>query len=173
MHIRFNICPIPFCSTTQRLESSFYLLHIQDQSPAFGAAFTHSPKNGLTDATQPFRFQTEAYLATKYPEHTSDDNLFINGALCPDEHLTGIVKGLPHGNALVSGTGEILAVRTHAAWKASDGTKGLSVVEYTEPFTMIRNVWDIFGQNGAQIKTDYERIASVRKIGRYYRLVHA
>lgn len=108
-------------------------------------------------------FQTEAYLAAKYPEHTSDDNLFINGALCPDEHLTGIVKGLPHGNALVSDKGEILAVRTHSSWKASEGTKGLSVVTYTEPFTIIRNVWDIFGQNGAQIKTDYERITSVRK----------
>jgi UDP-N-acetylglucosamine diphosphorylase/glucosamine-1-phosphate N-acetyltransferase len=108
-------------------------------------------------------FQTEAYLATKYPEQTSNDNLFINGALCPDDHLTGIVKGLPHGNALVSDKGEILAVRTHSAWKAAEGTRGLSVVEYAEPFTMIRNVWDIFGQNGTQIKTDYERIASVRK----------
>jgi UDP-N-acetylglucosamine diphosphorylase/glucosamine-1-phosphate N-acetyltransferase len=108
-------------------------------------------------------FQTEAYLAAKYPEHTSDDNLFINGALCPDDHLTGIVKGLPHGNALVSDKGEILAVRTHSPWKAAEGINGLSVVTYAEPFTMIRNVWDIFGQNGAQIKTDYERIASVRK----------
>lgn len=108
-------------------------------------------------------FQTEAYLASKYPEHTSGDNLYINGALCPDEHLTGIVKGLPHGNALVSDQGEILAVRAHFAWKASEGAKSLSVVEYAEPFTMIRHVWDIFGQNGAQIKTDYERIASVRK----------
>nr|WP_295931181.1 putative sugar nucleotidyl transferase [uncultured Dyadobacter sp.] len=108
-------------------------------------------------------FQTEAYLTSKYPEHTSEDNLFINGALCPDEHLTGIVKGLPHGNALMSDAGEILAVRTHSAWKASEGTNGLSVVIYTEPFTMIRNVWDIFGQNGAQIRTDYERIVSIRK----------
>ncbi|MGX5858447.1 putative sugar nucleotidyl transferase [Dyadobacter jiangsuensis] len=108
-------------------------------------------------------FQTEAYLAIKYPENTSGDNLYINGALCPDDHLTGIVKGLPHGNALVSGNGEIMAVRTHSTWKASDGTNGLSVVEYAEPFTMIRNVWDIFGQNGAQIKIDYERIASLRK----------
>lgn len=108
-------------------------------------------------------FQTEAYLTSKFPEHTSGDNLYINGALCPDEHLTGIVKGLPHGNALVSDQGEILAVRTHSAWKASEGAKGLSVVAYAEPFTMIRNVWDIFGQNGAQIKTDYERIASIRK----------
>lgn len=108
-------------------------------------------------------YQTEAYLATKFPEHTSGDNLYINGALCPDDHLTGIVKGLPHGNALISDKGEILAVRTHSAWKASEGTNGLSVVEYAEPFTMIRHVWDIFGQNGAQIKTDYERIVSVRK----------
>ncbi|MGN7890346.1 putative sugar nucleotidyl transferase [Dyadobacter sp. 22481] len=108
-------------------------------------------------------FQTETYLAAKFPEHTSGDNLYINGALCPDEHLTGIVKGLPHGNALVSDKGEILAVRTYDAWKASEGTKSLSVVQYAEPFTMIRNVWDIFGQNGAQIKADYERIVSVRK----------
>jgi UDP-N-acetylglucosamine diphosphorylase/glucosamine-1-phosphate N-acetyltransferase len=108
-------------------------------------------------------FQTEAYLTTKYPEHTSGDNLYINGALCPDDHLTGIVKGLPHGNALLSDKGEILAVRTHSTWKAADGTNGLSVVEYAESFTMIRNVWDIFGQNGAQIKIDYERIASLRK----------
>jgi len=108
-------------------------------------------------------FQTEAYLSTKFPQHSSDDNLYINGALCPDEHLAGLVKGLPYGNALVSPQGEILAVRTHASWNASEGLNGLSAVTYEEPFTMIRNVWDIFGQNGAQIKTDYERIVSVRK----------
>lgn len=108
-------------------------------------------------------FQTEAYLSLKYPPHTSDDNLYINGALCPDEHLADIVKGLPYGNALVSPQGEILAVHAHAFWKASESTSGLSVVTYEEPFTMIRHVWDIFGQNGSQIRTDYERIVSVRK----------
>jgi UDP-N-acetylglucosamine diphosphorylase/glucosamine-1-phosphate N-acetyltransferase len=108
-------------------------------------------------------FQTETYLSVKYPQRISGDNLFINGALCPDEHLTGIVKGLPHGSALISEKDEVLAVRTHSSWNASEGIDGLSTVAYQEPFTMIRNVWDIFTFNGAQIKADYERIASTRK----------
>ncbi|MHA4737882.1 putative sugar nucleotidyl transferase [Dyadobacter sp. MSC1_007] len=108
-------------------------------------------------------FQTEAYLTDKFPLHFSGDNLFINGALCPDDHLTGIIKGLPNGAALISDRNEVLAVRTSSTWHPTDGSLGLSTVNYAEPFTMIRNVWDIFTFNGAQIKADYERIASVRK----------
>lgn len=111
----------------------------------------------------PVLFQTEAYLTGKFPLHNSGDNLFINGALCPDDHLTGIIKGLPHGAALVSDREEVLAVRTASTWHPADGLSELSAVQYTEAFTMIRNVWDIFTFNGAQIKADHERIASVRK----------
>jgi NDP-sugar pyrophosphorylase family protein len=115
--------------------------------------------------------QDGRYLSRQISEHTSDDNLFINGALCPDDHLTVIIKELPHGNALVSAhKGEILAVSDAFPVEGSGGHQmSLYVVTYTEPFTMISNVWDIFASNGAQIKTDYERVASVSQSAEYYR----
>ena len=34
-----------------------------------------------------FSFHTQAYLSVKYPIKLEDRNLFINGAVCPDEQL--------------------------------------------------------------------------------------
>src|ERR1700734_3090503 len=44
---------------------------------------------------QNFSFHTQPYLQVKYPVKIGVDNLFINGAFCPDEKLVeaiGILK---------------------------------------------------------------------------------
>ncbi|GAB2785394.1 GlmU family protein [Rhabdobacter roseus] len=104
-------------------------------------------------------YLTQTYLATKYPKVLAEDNLYLNGALCPDEALAEAVRQLPYDMALVSEQNEILALRTYSA----DWHPGLGVAKtqkYPLPFTMIRQLWDIYGENGAQIRADYERIVS-------------
>ncbi len=44
--------------------------------------------------------QTEAYLQSKYPNHSTSDNLLINGAVCPDQHLVEAIRALQPGHFL-------------------------------------------------------------------------
>ncbi len=47
-----------------------------------------------------FSFHTQAYLSAKFPVHIEDRNLFINGAVCPDEQLLEAIYKLHGGEAL-------------------------------------------------------------------------
>src|SRR3989337_1942981 len=40
-------------------------------------------------------FQSAGYLEKKFPKISSDDNLLINGAVCPDQKLVETIKALP------------------------------------------------------------------------------
>ncbi|WP_439582277.1 GlmU family protein [Dyadobacter bucti] len=108
-------------------------------------------------------FQTAPYLTSKFPARITDDNLFINGALCPDATLLTEILKLPLNSALVSDQKEMLAVRSATSWSAEIGTGSFDVRPYAEKFTMIRNVWDIFLLNGAQIAADFARIKEQQK----------
>src|SRR6188768_1595900 len=46
-------------------------------------------------------FQTESYLQKKFPAVSTNDNLLINGALCPDEKIVAAIQSLPAGRFLV------------------------------------------------------------------------
>src|SRR6187399_1971366 len=46
-------------------------------------------------------FQTEKYLQKKFPIVSTQENLLINGAVCPDEILVRAIKSLPVGFFLV------------------------------------------------------------------------
>ncbi len=56
-------------------------------------------------------FSTEAYLSKKFLLTHTSDNLWINGALCPDANLVNAIRQLRMGDALVKDQ-MILAVRT-------------------------------------------------------------
>ena len=46
---------------------------------------------------------TQDYLSTKYPSIITEDNLYINGALCPDPQLLEKISMLPYGTGLRQG----------------------------------------------------------------------
>src|ERR1700679_904047 len=47
-----------------------------------------------------FSFHTQAWLQGKFPLKIEADNLFIYGAVCPDEQLLEAIDGLRHGEAI-------------------------------------------------------------------------
>ncbi|HEV7347624.1 putative sugar nucleotidyl transferase [Telluribacter sp.] len=110
----------------------------------------------------PPSYLTEPYLQTRYPLLTAGDNLYINGALCPDENLATALLELTAESALVSEQNELLALRTAHRWQPGSGLDSFSRSTYPRPFVMIRQLWDIFGENGAQIKADFDRITKNR-----------
>lgn len=105
-------------------------------------------------------FSTETYLSKKYPTQLSGDNLWINGALCPDAEFVKAVTDLNVGDALVRNQ-VILAVRTPDD-EVPEIITG-KITEYSQPLTIIDQVWKIYQNNGAQIRADFSVLTKGRK----------
>lgn len=109
-------------------------------------------------------FATEPYLTDLFPFNLSDDHIYIDGALCPDQRLVEVLDTLPAESFLRSAKDRsVLFVRTvSATW--TDGYDTTSLKEYIYPgeYIAIRNLWDIFGENGGQILADYEQLTNGR-----------
>lgn len=104
-------------------------------------------------------FYTSPYLRKKFTQRDSDDNLFINGALCPDENIVTAIRQLKMNDALVQGD-LVLALRTSASELPTD-IKNTS--NYHHPITIIDRVWKIFELNALQVKADLPVVTKGRK----------
>lgn len=108
-------------------------------------------------------YQTESYISNRFPLIKSEDNLYINGALCPDVLLIEAIEKLSSESVLLSKDNEILAVRTSSDWSPTGNLTNLISQVYQESIVLIRQIWDIFLNNGAQIKADFARITASKK----------
>jgi len=107
-----------------------------------------------------FSFYTEEYLNKKFKFSPTKDNLWINGAVCPDESLVSIIKSLGAGQGLVKDT-RVIAYRTpeHELPEVISG----SIKEYPSEICIIDQVWKIFQHNAVQIKSDFKLLTKGRK----------
>jgi UDP-N-acetylglucosamine diphosphorylase/glucosamine-1-phosphate N-acetyltransferase len=102
-------------------------------------------------------YKTEPYLQRKFPVHSTDDNILINGAVCPDQKLVDNIKSLPAGYFLVKGAVLIAAHRPQAEMNNNN------TIEYVEQITVIDKPWKIFLENAAQIRIDFKLITANRR----------
>lgn len=103
-------------------------------------------------------FATQDYLQEKYPLQLQSDNIFINGAVCPNVALLEAILGLSSGQ-LLSLEGVTLAYRSASLLDTLDT---IEVIEWDGTATIIRQLTDIFLLNGEQIKADFARITHGR-----------
>lgn len=101
-------------------------------------------------------FQTAGYLEKKFGKKNGDDNLLINGAVCPDQKLVDTIKALPPHYFLVQDQ-LLIAARSPEGEMDSSNT-----VQYETPVSLIDRPWKIFTENAAQIKVDFRLITSGR-----------
>jgi len=109
-------------------------------------------------------YATERYLSKLFPFTLSDDHLYIDGSLCPDQRLVGVIGKLPAESFLRSAKDRsVLAVRTFSAtWTDEYETADLKEYIFPGEYVAIQNLWDIFAENGAQIISDYELLTADR-----------
>ena len=108
-------------------------------------------------------FLTLTYLQVKFPQVAGPDNWYVNGAVCPTDALKEAIKGLDFGTGLITPDGLVLAVRTDAPLHSSPTvTDEYDFQLFSEPLTILHNLWDIFEQNGHQIQVDFARIITGR-----------
>jgi UDP-N-acetylglucosamine diphosphorylase/glucosamine-1-phosphate N-acetyltransferase len=105
-------------------------------------------------------FLTQEYLNKKFPIVFTEDNLLINGAICPDQVLVDAILKLKDGDALYKNH-KIIAVRT-ADDEIPEVIPG-KVIDYPNDIVIIDQVWKIFQNNGEQIKIDFKLLTAGRK----------
>ena len=113
----------------------------------------------------PYSYSTAAYLQAKYPMIVSDDNLFINGSVLPNEALVTAVSYLLPNSALLK-NGKVIAFRTNkegASKFAGGDFSYTSEQEYQAEISSITYPWDLFSKNAASLKADFDLVTTGRK----------
>ncbi len=101
-------------------------------------------------------YQTADYLAEKFPGSREPENLFVNGALCPDARMVEAVEALSTGESLMH-DGRLLAV------KGSSAEVTTRKKEFGGTPVMIDQVWKIFQVNGEELRSDFELLTRGKK----------
>lgn len=107
-----------------------------------------------------YSFLAAEALREVYRAEFAADNLFINGAVLPDEALVEAVLALEPGQSLTADNNFIIAFRG----SESEFASGLSVKQpYTGSVIRIEHTFDIFRLNAEQICADYRLLTDGRR----------
>ena len=106
-------------------------------------------------------FLTEEYLQKNTPQ-TSEEKIFISGAVCPNEVLLYAIQQLQEDEMLVFNE-NVLAIKTSKKLSYSIDYQIFTKKEFSEKVTIIKNLPDIFLKNGEQIKADFQLITKGKK----------
>ncbi len=111
-----------------------------------------------------FSFRTEAYLQGKFPLNIHDDNIFINGAVCPDEAVVAAINNLNSGEALRY-LDKLVAVKLKDVYADNFDPYGKYSNEtvYTGELVTITHPEDIFCNNDTEIRKDFKLLTKGRK----------
>ena len=111
-----------------------------------------------------FSFRTEAYLQAKFPINVQDDNIFINGSVCPDEDIVEAIKNLGNGRALRY-KNILVAVRLSDVYASAFDPFGSYTFEmaYDKELVIIQHPEDIFKKNDTELRKDFKLLTQGRK----------
>ncbi|MAZ55354.1 MAG: glucose-1-phosphate thymidylyltransferase [Flavobacteriales bacterium] len=101
-----------------------------------------------------FSFYTEDYLQQKFSLITEEDNLWVNGSICPDTNLVSAIKSLSNNQCLKQND-TLIAYRSKKSIPSN-------VILYEDNFMQISQLWHIFEYNDDCIKSDFKLITEGR-----------
>jgi len=110
-------------------------------------------------------FYTADYLSVKYVLRPDADT-FINGSVCPDEMIFAAIEALRSGEVLYSAQ-LMLAFKVNASEQISlDQAAKLRPVQYDGYYTRIVFPEDIFRNNDAQLRADFNLLTKGKTSGK-------
>ena len=111
-----------------------------------------------------FSFFTQPWLQGKFPIKFEEDNLFINGAVCPDEHLLSAIKALKHGESLLLGD-KLIAVLLNANEAISFNPQSNygTIHNLSHQPVVITYPEEIFRNNDIELRKDFKLLTQGRK----------
>jgi len=112
-------------------------------------------------------WMTESFLKEKFKLLISDDNVFINGSILPDEKILQSIEKLKLGQSLVQAN---LLIASRCDFKngntfTNDISKALNITQFTGELFKINFPWNIFQFNGKAIEADFNILTKGRKSG--------
>src|ERR1700761_6134346 len=103
-----------------------------------------------------YSYQTQPHLQQKFPLVRDEDDVFINGSVCPDEGLLVAIAQLNRGEALKQDSFLIAA-------KAEIDATFTKIVNYEQPFVAIKHPEYIFSKNDIELRKDFQLITRRRR----------
>ncbi len=103
---------------------------------------------------------TQDYLQTKFSLTETDDNVLINGGVCPNAELIAAIAKLESGQQLVK---DGLRIAARSSSMAEFDSNDFSEIEFEGEILSVQDPWDIFSKNGEALKHDFELITAGRK----------
>ena len=105
---------------------------------------------------------TESYLSEKYPIKKSDNNILINGSVCPTPEMLDAIGKLKK-NETLSTQDYIIAMNVgDDVILDMDASDDSHTVIFKGEHIKISNTYDIFTKNGAAIRDDFELLTKGR-----------
>lgn len=95
--------------------------------------------------------ETADYLQQKFPKKLEEDNVFINGGVCPTKEMATAIQQLADGEALYARE-RLLAYRNTKQKK----------VNFNSEFIQIEKLWHIFQFNAKALQADFDLITNGR-----------
>jgi UDP-N-acetylglucosamine diphosphorylase/glucosamine-1-phosphate N-acetyltransferase len=110
-----------------------------------------------------FSFHTQSWLQGKFPVNITAENIFINGAVCPDEELLEAIDKLQYGEVLKYGD-QLIAVKLTEDFAANFEPEAASgtVVNLKHTPVIIKYPEDIFRQNDTELRKDFKLLTKGR-----------
>jgi UDP-N-acetylglucosamine diphosphorylase/glucosamine-1-phosphate N-acetyltransferase len=110
-----------------------------------------------------YSYHTQPYLTSKFHIKVEADNLFINGAVCPDEQLLEAIDKLKTGQALMLGDKLIAIKLSESASSGFEvGTKYDDIISYEGSPVILTYPEDIFKHNDTELRKDYKLLTRGR-----------
>lgn len=110
-----------------------------------------------------YSYHTQPYLTSKFHIKVGADNLFINGAICPDEQLLEAIDKLRTGQALMLGD-KLIAIKLAESDASSfeSDTKYDDVINYGGSPVVLTYPEDIFKYNDIELRKDFQLLTRGR-----------
>ena len=108
---------------------------------------------------------TESYLSTKFPIVKAENNILINGSVCPNAELVKEIINLKPNQALVTDD-SIIALNVSDKDLDESGEMDISGIDEfatNSQIFQISELFDIFWKNGEAIEHDFKLLTAKRK----------
>jgi len=104
---------------------------------------------------------TEEYLSEKFPMVEMEENVMINASFLPNAILAEMVRNLTSNQAIFKGD-EVIAFYTNENQEEVDFDT-YEIIEFEDKILRVEHTWDIFSNNDAAIREDFELLTEGRK----------
>ena len=108
---------------------------------------------------------TENYLTPKFPIIRENENVLINGSVCPNEEVISAIKNLKK-NQIILFNDTIIALHVMEGELDKIGessSEGIEEIKLSDPPLKINHTWEIFSKNDIAIREDFTLLTKGRK----------